>query len=1378
MDIKERLKNLSPEQRALLLKRLAEQRIKEEGSKPSGIPKRNSNENLPLSVVQQRFWFLQKLEPDSPAYNIVAAIELIGNINVDALEKSLNKIIERHEVLRSVFPSVDGTPIQFINDYIFHKIEEETLQASDEQEFREKVKQIAAANSHQVFDLENGPLINFRLYSYNENLCILVIYTHHLVADGYSIRILMKELGMLYDAYSNMREVKLPDLPIQYADFSIWQQNHTASEEMKEHLNYWVNRLKGAQFVLEMPADFLRPPMETFHGSIETLEFPEALTSKLRSFALKENVSVYMVLLAAFQTLLYRYTAQEDIITGTAAVNVSKSEIENLIGSFSNNILFRTDFSGDPEFRLVLHKVKETVLEAQEHQDLPFEKLLEAIQPERDLSRNPLFQIAFIFHQGSLEQHLHIGDLMAKRLPVDMGTSRFDITLELEDDKKKISGFIEYKSEIYKVETIKRLCGHLFTLIDSILNNPDAKVSNFKMLTDAERPLLVDEWNKTDVDYPPHKYIHNLFEEQGEIYPDRIAAEFEGEKISYKQLNAKANKLAHYLKKYGVGKDKLVGLCVNTSLDMMVSLLGILKAGGAYVPIDPFFPQDRIAYMLEDSEASVLITHTNLLDIFPAYDKKIICIDADWDAIEKESDQNPTNEIDTLNLAYVIYTSGSTGKPKGVQIPHRPVVNFLLSMLKEPGLTKDDRLLSVTTLSFDIAVLELFLPIIVGARVIIVPKEVTFDGKLLLDRLVKRKVTAMQATPSTWRLLIEAGWNDQVKLKMMCGGEALPRDLANQLIERGGELWNMYGPTETTIWSAVSKITNTSGPVVIGPPIANTQFYILDKNLQPVPIGVPGELHIGGEGLARGYFKKPELTKEKFINNPFRNVSDARMYKTGDLARFLTVGSIEFLGRLDFQVKVRGFRIELGEIENIISTHTNVKQVVVTARQISGGDSRLVAYIIPEPGTDLTASDLREHIKEKLPDYMIPSFFVFLENFPLTPNGKIDRKALPDPDTASIEPETDYIEARDELEIQLTAVWKKILGLKKIGVKDNFFEIGGHSLLAAKLFAHIEKSLGKNLPLATLFQAPTIEGLAAILRQDNWKPSWSSLVPIKPQGSKPPLFLIHGAEGNVLLYRELAHHLSPDQPVYGLQSEGLDGSKELQTRFEIMASNYIKEIKSVQPEGPYLLGGYCLGGTIAFEIAQQLKANNEEVALLAMFETYNIQEIPDDFPKYLRLYHKMQNILFHIENLLSSKSEGRIKFFKEKFNTELSRLKVSIDVSISKIKKKMNIGNGLTYHHLKIDEINDKAQAEYTPLVFDGDITLFKPKKNFAGLLDIYYGWGKYAGKGVKLKNITVSPRGMMVEPYVNTLAAQLQDEIDRALSNGKEKEVLVKETG
>lgn len=1188
----------------------------------------------------------------------------------------------------------------------------------------------------------------------------------------------MKELGILYDAYSKMREAKLPDLPIQYSDFSIWQQQHIGSDEMKTHLNYWVNRLKGAQLVLEMPADFPRPAMETFHGSIETLEFPSELTSKLRSFAQKENVSVYMVILAAFQTLLYRYTSQEDVIVGTAAVNVSKSEIENLIGSFSNNILFRTDFSGDPSFRHVLQNVKETVLEAQEHQDLPFEKLLEAIQPERDLSRNPLFQVAFIFHQGSLEQHLHIGDLKAKRIPVDMGTSRFDITLELEDDKQKISGFIEYKSEIYRVETIERLRGHLFTLLDSILNKPDANISSFTLLTESEKPLLIDEWNRTDVDYPRQKYIHNLFEEQAEIYPDRIAAEYEGEKISYKELNTKANKLAHYLRRYGVGEDKLVGLCVNRSLDMMISLLGILKAGGAYVPIDPFFPQDRIAYMLEDSETPVLITHTNLLDIFPAYDKKIICIDADWDSIEKEPDQNPVNDIDTLNLAYVIYTSGSTGKPKGVQIPHRPVVNFLLSMLRAPGLTKEDRLLSVTTLSFDIAVLELFLPLITGARVIIVPKEVTLDGKLLLERLVNRKVTAMQATPSTWRLLIEAGWKDQVKLKMMCGGEALPRDLANQLIERGKELWNMYGPTETTIWSAVNKIENTGGPVVIGPPIANTQFYILDKNLQPVPIGVPGELHIGGEGLARGYFKKPELTSDKFIKNPFRNEPDARMYKTGDLTRFLHDGTIEFLGRLDFQVKVRGFRIELGEIENIISTHNSVKQVVVTAKQVSGDDSRLIAYIITEHGMELTPSDLREHIKEKLPDYMIPSFFVILESFPLTPNGKIDRKSLPDPDTSSVEPETDYVEARDELEIQLTAIWKKILGLKKIGVKDNFFEIGGHSLLAAKLFAQIEKTLGKNLPLATLFQAPTIEGLAAILRQDNWKPSWSSLVPIKPQGSKPPLFLIHGAEGNVLLYRELAHHLGTDQPVYGLQSEGLDGSKELQTKFEIMAANYIKEIKSVQPEGPYLLGGYCLGGVIAFEIAQQLKANGEEVALLAMFETYNIREIPEDFPKYYKIFHKGQNVIFHLENLLSSKSEGRIKFFKEKFSTEVSRLKVSIDVSLSKIKQKLNIGNGLTYHHLKIDEINDKAQAEYNPIFFDGDITLFKPKRDFAGLRDNYYGWGQYAGKGVQLRNIPVSPRGMMVEPYVQILASQLNEEIDRALSNGKEKAEFVKEAG
>ena len=789
-----------------------------------------------------------------------------------------------------------------------------------------------------------------------------------------------------------------------------------------------------------------------------------------------------MTLLAAFKTLLYRYSGQEDMVVGSPIANRNRIEIEELIGFFVNTLVLRTDLSDDPSFRELLGRVRNVALEAYDNHDLPFEKLVNELSPERNLSHNPLFQVMFIL-QNAPRNELRLPGLTITPLATKSNTAKFDLTLSLIETERGLTGRLEYNTDLFDEATIVRMSKHFQTLLEGIVADPQQRLSDLPVLTEAERYRMLVEWNNTWADYPQDNCIHQLFEAQVERTPNALAVTFESQQMTYRELDTRANQLAHYLQSLGIKPEALVGICVERSLDMIMGLLGILKAGGAYVPLDPSYPKKRLAFMLEDAGISVLLTQEQLVAEFSDYEVKTTCLDSDWADISREARDIPVSKVTAENLAYVIYTSGSTGRPKGVQIEHRSLLNFLHSMRQRPGLTDEDVLLSVTTLSFDIAALELFLPLIVGARLVIASRAVATDGRQLSEQLVANEVTVMQATPATWRLLVEAGWRGSEKLRILCGGEALPRELANQLRERGACLWNLYGPTETTIWSIVARIENDEGPMTLGSPICNTQIYVLDAHLQPVPIGVPGELHIGGDGLSRGYLYRSDLTAEKFVTNPFSDESGSCLYKTGDLVRYLPHGSIEFLGRMDYQVKIRGFRIELGEIEACLGQHPAVQQAVVTARGDEFSYIDLAAYIVTSMERPPTVSELRSFLKQKLPDYMLPSVFVILDALPLTPNGKVDRRALPTPDTVRPELEGTLIEPRDNLELQLAKIWEDVLDIQPIGVTDNFFDLGGHSLLAIRLFAQIQKRMGNDLPLATLFQAPTVEQLADILRQ-------------------------------------------------------------------------------------------------------------------------------------------------------------------------------------------------------------------------------------------------------------------------------------------------------
>ncbi|MFZ6030187.1 MAG: amino acid adenylation domain-containing protein [Chloroflexota bacterium] len=1051
---------------------------------------------LPLSFSQQRLWFLAQLEPDSPAYNVPAAIRLRGRLDQQAFERSLNAVLLRHETLRTTFTLAEGQPVQVIAPFtplIPAQIDLEKLPA-DEQ--GKQVEALALAEAQKPFDLATGPLLRVSLLRLSENDHVLLVTMHHIISDGWSIGVFVQEFSTRYRAFVEGREASLPALPLQYADYAAWQRKWLQGPVLEEQLNYWKEKLAGAPQALDLPVDRPRPAMQRFHGARYGQVFPAGLVQALDSLARQEEATRFMVALAAFQALLYQYSGQADLSIGTPIANRSRAEIEGLIGLFINTLVLRGDLSGDPDFRTVLRQAKETALDAYAHQDLPFEMLAEVLQPQRDLSRSPLFQVMLVL-QNMPGERLEVPNLSIELLDVDNRTSKFDLTLYLfETPEGGLEAGWEYNTDLFEAATIARMAGHFAAILEHITHDPALRLSEISLLSPGEREQILTAWNDTQQPIPPG-CIHQAFEAQARQTPGAIVARLDDETLTYRELNRRANRLAHHLQTLGVGPDVLVGLCVERSLEMLVGLLGILKAGGAYVPLDPAYPAERLRFMLEDAGIEILITQSQVHAALGLQAKTVCCLDTDWEEISHAPDGDPPAASLPEHLAYVIYTSGSTGKPKGAQITHRAVVNFLASMGRRPGLAAEDVWLSVTTLSFDIAVLELFLPLTVGAQVVLAPRAVAADGLALAALIGACGATIMQATPATWRLLLAAGWDGAPGLRILCGGEALPYDLAQALRQRGAALWNLYGPTETTIWSLVHRVDESGRPEAtgqaieangrpfepIGLPIANTQVYILDTHLRPLPVGVSGEIYIGGAGLVRGYLNRPELTAEKFIPHPFSQEPGARLYRTGDLGRYLPDGKLAFIGRIDHQVKVNGFRIELGEIETALRQHPHVGEAVVVAREDRPGDKQLVAYLTAKAAKP-SATALREFLQSGLPAHMLPSAFVFLDQLPLTPNGKINRRALPAPDVSRPELETAYIAPQTSLERTIAGIWRDVLHLERVGLDDNFFDLGGHSMRLVQVHTQLQKAVTQPLTMLELFQYPTIRALAGYLNQD------------------------------------------------------------------------------------------------------------------------------------------------------------------------------------------------------------------------------------------------------------------------------------------------------
>jgi amino acid adenylation domain-containing protein len=1055
-------------------------------------PAQGASAEWPLSFGQQALWFLHELAPESTAYHIAAAVRLRTAVDVAALRRAFQALVDRHPSLRTTFTAPHGEPLQRVHEHMEICFDAEDSSSWSEAALHSRLTE----NAHRPFNLEQGPLLRVNLFTQSAQDHILLIVAHHIVVDFWSLSVLVNELGMLYSAEKAGATTRLAPLAVQYTDYVSWQAEMLSSPTGEKLWEYWQKQLAGELPVVNLPTDRPRPHVQTYRGASQSFKLSADLTRQLNTLSRNHGATLYMTLLAAFQLLLNRYTGQEDILVGSPTTGRTRSELAGLVGYFVNPVVLRTDLSGALTFKTLLSRVRQTVLAAFEHQEYPFPLLVERLQPERDPSRTPLFQILFIlqkahmlheeglssFALGETGSRMELGELHLESMALEQRVAQFDLTLMLAEVGEELAASLQYNTDLFAEETMRRMAGHFEVLLESIVADPEQRLSQIALLTPAERHQLLIEWNDTAVQYPHEHYIHELFEQQAERTPDAIALIFDDQQVSYRELNERANQLAHHLRHLGVEPESLVAICVERSVEMVVGLLGILKAGGAYVPLDAAYPEERLRFMLEDAQVSVLLTQQHLMEKLPAHGAQVLCLDTDREEIAEHSTQNHSVEVASHNLAYIIYTSGSTGKPKGVMISHRALVNFLSSMRHRPGLSAQDVLLSVTTLSFDIAVLELYLPLLVGATLVLLRREETADGKHLSDRLRDSHATVMQATPSTWRMLVAAQWEGNAGLKLLSGGEALGRELADQMIERSNEVWNLYGPTETAIYSVMTKVEEGERAVTIGRPIGNTAIYILDAGGQVVPIGVAGELHIGGDGLARGYLNRAELTAERFIPDHLSREGGGRLYRTGDLTRYLADGEIEYLGRIDHQVKVRGHRIELGEIEATLATHAGVRQSVVVAREDTPGDNRLVAYVVSEGWEVMSASELRSYLREKLPDYMIPSFFVTLDELPLTPNGKIDRRSLPAPDHSRSEAEHGFVAARTPVEELLVAIWREVLHLPQVGIHDNFFHLGGHSLLATQVVSRIRDTFHVELPLRQAFELPSVGELAQVVQ--------------------------------------------------------------------------------------------------------------------------------------------------------------------------------------------------------------------------------------------------------------------------------------------------------
>lgn len=1352
-DLLKRIASLSPEKRAVL-----EQRLKGKTDKSWSnslvIKRHDYGERIPLSFAQKRLWFLYKLQPMSAFYNINSTWQLTGKLDTAALQTTINQIIARHESLRTVFTSEDGGPVQIIKSALMIELPVVGVTGQSKLQLQQRIN----AQAQQPFDLETGPLLRACIYRLTKDRHVLQINMHHIISDGWSMGILLRELAQYYGTALAKITTPLSVLAIQYADYVLWQREWLQGEVLEKQQTYWQQQLAGAPALLSLPSDRPRPIEQGFKGATQSQVLSSSLSDSLNTLSRTHNATLFMTLLAAFQVLLHRYCNEDDIVVGTPIAGRNHTEIEPLIGFFINTLVLRTDLSGEPDFITLLSRVREVTLGAYAHQDLPFEKLVEVLRPQRSRSYSPLFQVAFVL-QNKSEQSLSLSGLDVVTLETDSKTSKFDLALFMTESAEGLRATIEYNVDLFNAATIERMLGHLGVLLQGIVAQPTQSINKLPLLTAVEHEQLLVSWNATTSDYPRNQCIHTLFSAQALRTPDEVAVVHGKTNLSYAQLNSLANQVAHYLRVQGVEKGSLVALCLARSPRMIITLLGILKAGAAYVPLDPDYPQQRLAFMLEDTQAKVLVTESSMLALLPQLVGLRVCLDQEWDAIEQQSTHDPNNVNVAQDIAYINYTSGSTGQPKGVMVPHRGVIR-LVSNNNYLELNKSTTLLHMATISFDASTFEIWGALLNGAKCVL--SNLTIPSAQELGKLIKdHQIDNLWLTAAYFNMVID---DDPTVLKsvknLLTGGEALSVSHVCKALQHlpNTKLINGYGPTENTTFTCCyaipASIDSALPSVPIGRPISNTYVYILDSRLNPVPIGVPGELYIGGDGLAAGYLNQEQLTAEKFIENPFTTSKDEKLYSSGDMVRYRPDGNIEFIGRLDNQVKVRGFRIELGEIEAVLQQHGSITDSIVLLRTDNEGEKQLVAFVVTEK---LNQNDIMVYLQQNLPQFSLPAVIILLKKLPLTANNKVDRSALAEmtldqPELISSNEET----YSDSIEFKLKMIWQKILKKDDIKITDDFFQSGGHSLLGVHLLTEIEKTFNERLPLAALFEYRTIKDLAKVLRDKGWSLRWNSLVPIQPHGNKPGFFCVHGRA------TDIAKHLDPDRPFYWLH-HAQHLQKVESYSVEEIAQDHLMEIQIIQPHGPYYLGGFSFGGLVAIEIAKLLHQKGERVALMALFDPSvpkSNTAPPTKLSKMVTALDENDGYFVKINAVIVRGChylKSKIKYFIHHF-------------AINKFKRMQYrwyvLSNRTIPPELRVFELVQLfyiASKEYQQQTHFGDIDLFIPE----GATDIVARsnhlirrWSEYVTGEVRVHVVkgARTHHAIVEEPYVQNLADQLND--------------------
>jgi amino acid adenylation domain-containing protein len=1340
-------------------------------------PRARGEEALPLSFAQQRLWVICQLNPDSPVYHIPLALSLRGQLDVRALGRSLSEIIRRHESLRTTFHTIGGEPRQLVNPASPFLLPLDDLSHLAQPERDRALQQLTDDEVQRAFDLTSDLMLRARLLRLAVDEHVLLVTMHHISSDGWSLGIFARELSALYTAYRQGLPSPLEELAVQYADYALWQRQWLRAEVLEGQLSYWRERLGGELPVMELPSDRPRPPVLTYRGASENFELSESVAAQLKRVSTRHGATLYMTLLAAFKALLYRYTGQEDLIVGTPIAGRTRAETEPLIGFFVNTLVLRTRLRAEMSFGELLREVRDTTLGAFEHQDVPFEKLVEELQTGRDVSRHPFFQVVFTLRNATSET-LELPGLQSRELEHEADTAKFDLILAIaEENDKRLTGLLNYNADLFDVQTVRRMVRHLQSLLVAIAEDSARPLSELPLMSEEERRQLLVEWNETRREYPRNGCVQELFEQQAARTPHAVALVYGDEEVSYAELNNRANQLARYLREIGVGPETPIGLLLERSIEMIVAHLAVLKAGGAYVPLDPQHPRERLAFILEDTRAPVLLTQAHLADALgerPAHSARVVCLDREGETLARQSQENPPNPVTADNLAYIMYTSGSTGRPKGVSVTHRGI-NRLVVNPDYITLGVDDTVLQISNVAFDAATFEIWGALLNGARLVGISRDDALSPHGLSRQLELHRVSAMFLTTALFHQTASEAPHIFSRVRnVIVGGEALEARWVREVLRAGPveRLLNAYGPTENTTFTTthrIEEVVEGARSIPIGRPLSNTQVYILDKTMRPVPPGVVGELYAGGDGLARGYLHRPALTAERFLPHPFSDLPGARLYRTGDLARLLADGSIEFVGRVDDQVKIRGFRIELGEIEAALSEHPGVGEAAVVVRQDEGGEKRLVACFVPRSEAGATPGELRVFLKERLPDYMIPASFVTLDALPLNANGKVDRRALQALSADSSGRDGFSVVPRDALELQLTQIWEDVLNVHPVGVGDNFFELGGHSLLAVKLTAQIHKRLNQDLPLATLLQAQTIADLANVLRRRTTAaPQLAGPLAIQPRGRRPPFFCVHPVGGNVLCYYELARRLGEDQPFYGLQAPGLEGEGEPLKTVEELAAAHLDALRSIRPEGPYLLGGWSMGGVVAFEMARQLHARGEHVALVALLDSRS----PVTFDKTAALDE--DTLLWMFAYDLAGLSG--VELFEDEGPLEGESFDERLECLLRRAVRAGATPAGVETKRLRqlfrVFEANLRAMLNYVPREYPGRVTLFRASEQGVDAPeDSLSGWGAPAAAGIELRIVPGNHYSMLRGPHAQSLGESLAACLGEAFAASAERE-------